>query len=163
MFKWSCLVLGAAFLGLLTWLVVDLRQQVIDLRRQVQRSTPTVTREGEANTVMPDGQPAGSISIGYNPPCASPPRLSFPDGLQGWAISSEKADSFSINRTGTGTGTDSKLKWRAEGQPARTKSEEQIEDISRALDRLQVDSLHQAATNRAILREFQELRKEIQK
>ena len=102
------------------------------------------------------------MGISYNPPFASPPRLTFPDGHSGWKITDQKADSFGVNRDVSGTGNTRKFKWKAEGQPAKAKVEEQNEAIRRALrdilSELQLQGSARRSENAAIQREVQLLR-----
>ena len=166
MFKWSCLALAVVFLGLLTWMSNDTRAQtrrvheeIRHLREEIDRSKPTLTLQGEVNPLEHSDKVPHFIGINYNPPFASPPHLTFPDGHSGWQIAIQEAGRFGVNREISGLGNGSKFKWKAEGQPAKSKLEEQNDAILRELQGLR----QVVRQNEAILRELEGLRHDMRK
>jgi hypothetical protein len=159
MFKWSCLAVAVVFLSVLTWMVNAVRQEVRRL------PPPPVTLNGLVD--LRQGATPDAITVPYRSPFAAPPRLTFPQGHDGWKITDERANSFSLNRSDPAAKVSNLIPWKAEGQPARTKLEEQNEAILQALQRLQSESAAQAVTrqaqNDALLRELQGLRQEVRK
>lgn len=169
MFKWSCLAFAIIFLSLLTWMINDAREQTRRVREElrhigeeIDRSRPTLTLEGEVDLLAHSDKVPDFIGTNFNPPFASPPRLTFPDGHSGWQITVQKADSFGVNRDSSGAGNGRKFKWKAEGQPAKARVEEQNEAIRRALGdirtELQLQGSARRSENAAIQREVQLLR-----
>ncbi len=74
----------------------------------------TVALEGEAEVSNP-----GTRVVYYKAPFASPPYLTFPDGLGGYRITEEKAESFKLERFASGAGISETIRWKAEGRPAK--------------------------------------------
>jgi len=168
MFKWSCLGLAVVFMGVLTWMagntaqgIRDLQKEIRDARQEIRDARPKATLEGEVDTKTDSA--AIGVTMNYNPPFASPPRLTFdPTEPAGWRITDQKATSFSVWRGGSGVNT---FRWKAEGHPAKSKLDEQNEAILQALQLLYRESLTQAAARRAendaVVRELQGLRREL--
>lgn len=167
MFKWSCLAAGVVFLSVLTWMVNDVRQGIRDMREDAERARPRATLEGEIVPGMIDGQPSQFITVNYNPPFASPPQLTFPEGHAGWEVTANQADFYNLRRTGSGSEPGSKFRWKAEGRPARSKVEEQNEAILRAFQQLQSELFRQDAQHRhqneMLLQELRGLRQDAKK
>jgi hypothetical protein len=168
-FKWTCLALAVVFLSVLTFLINDAREQTRrvheELRRvrdEIVRSKPTLTLEGEVDPLAHSDKVPHFIGISYHPSFASPPHLTFPDGHADWEITVQKADSFGLSRDPAGDGNKRKFKWKAEGQPAKTKVEEQIEangqTLGAILRDLQLQGNDRRSENAALLREVQSLR-----
>jgi hypothetical protein len=157
LFRWVYLAVAVVFLSVLTWMVNDMRQELRQSR------PPTVTLEGEL--VIPQGVQGTGVS--YKIPFTSPPQLTFPEGLSGWTITDERTDSFYINKIGSDSQIRNKLKWKAEGRPAKTKLEQQNEAILQTLQRLEGQAAaHDASLrtqNEAILHELQLLRQQLRK
>ncbi len=74
----------------------------------------TVTLEGEEFVNL--GQ---SKVINFKVPFASPPHLTFLDGTLEYRATDEKADSFTLHRFAQDPDQSGKVKWKAEGQPAK--------------------------------------------
>lgn len=168
-FKWSCLGLAVGFLSLLTWMINDAREQTRHvheelrrMREEIDRSKPTLTLEGEVAPLAHSDKVPDFIGINYHPSFASPPHLTFPEGHSGWQITVQKADSFGLNKDMSGGGNLRKFKWKAEGQPAKAKIEEQNEAIRQALgdilSELRQHGSARRSENMAIQREVQLLR-----
>jgi hypothetical protein len=89
---------------------------------------PTPSAPGKPSTVILEGvedMPLGrKAEVFYKAPFAAPPHLTFPDGLQGYSceVEEQKAESFVLRRAGViayGDPSVAKVKWKAEGQPAK--------------------------------------------
>jgi hypothetical protein len=66
----------------------------------------------------------GDPEVFYNAPFATPPHLTFPDGLAKMQceVTDQKAGSFKLRRAGVvpyGAPELAKVKWKAEGIPAK--------------------------------------------
>lgn len=59
------------------------------------------------------------LDVFYKVPFASPPYLSFPDGLEDCEVADQKPASFKLRRYAAGGDTWATVKWKAEGQPAK--------------------------------------------
>ena len=71
MFKWSCLalaVVAVVFLSVLTWMINDVREESRHAREEIHRSRPTVTLEGEVDTLKGLGKAPDVIRLYYQPP-----------------------------------------------------------------------------------------------
>jgi hypothetical protein len=165
-FKWICLAVAVFFLGLLTWMINDVREQTRRVHEEILRmreeTKPTLTLEGEVDPLAHSDKVPHFMGINYQPPFASPPHLTFPDGHADWQVTVQKADSFGLNRDPVGEGNKRKFKWKAEGRPAKTKVEEHNEANSRTLGailrELQLQGNDRRSENAAFLREVQLLR-----
>jgi hypothetical protein len=86
------------------------------------RAEATVVLEGEAEVPLARSteQPS-ELEVFYKSPFAAPPHLTFPEGLaNGCQVADQKAVSFKLRRIQSGGGlVYAKVKWKAEGQPAK--------------------------------------------
>jgi len=81
--------------------------------------SPTVVLEGVAKVPCAGEKPA-ELDVFYKTPFASPPYLTFPDGLrESCVVADQKATSFKLRRTATAGTSYVEVKWHAEGQPAK--------------------------------------------
>lgn len=79
----------------------------------------TIVLEGVAKVPCAGEKPA-ELDVFYKTPFASPPYLTFPDGLtESCVVADQKAESFKLRRTATAGTAYVEVKWRAEGQPAK--------------------------------------------
>jgi hypothetical protein len=66
------------------------------------------------------GEKPSELDVFYKTPFASPPYLTFPDGLtESCTVADQKATSFKLRRTATAGTAYVEVKWHAEGQPAK--------------------------------------------
>src|SRR5262245_4870349 len=78
----------------------------------------TVVLEGVAKVPLAGEKPS-ELDVFYKTPFASPPYLTFPDGLSdSCVVADQKPASFKLRRTATAGTVYAEVKWRAEGQPA---------------------------------------------
>jgi len=81
--------------------------------------SPTVVLEGVAKVPLAGEKPS-ELDVFYKTPFASPPHLTFPDGLsESCIVADQKPASFKLRRTATAGTVYAEVKWRAEGQPAK--------------------------------------------
>jgi hypothetical protein len=84
--------------------------------------TPTtVVLEGEAEVHLARSreEPA-ELEVFYKAPFAAPPHLTFPEGLDnGCQVADQKAGGFKLRRIQRDGLIFAKVKWKAEGQPAK--------------------------------------------
>ncbi len=83
----------------------------------------TAAEEGVAEVPVMGESKKGEMQVFYRAPFASPPKLTFPEGLpDDCFVVEQKADSFKLGRDVSTRGlyqTVARVKWRAEGLPAR--------------------------------------------
>lgn len=94
----------------------------------VRLLVPAPAAQSSANTMVWEGVVEASWGsepeVFYKAPFAAPPNLTFPDGLDKTRceVADQKAGSFKLRRAASGFAgepTIAKVKWKAEGQPAR--------------------------------------------
>lgn len=163
MFKWTCVALAVASLSVLVWMANEVRQELRAVHQEILSLKPTLTLEGEADTLLPQGEPAQAITIYYNPRFAAPPQLTFPTGHVGWKLHQEQADAFFMQRIGTGPTPGGKLKWKAVGQPAKSNAEVLNEALLRELQNLVRESQSANRQQDTIAQTLQGLRQELRK
>ena len=83
-------------------------------------ATQTVVQEGlaQVHLAQSGGQPY-ELEVFYKVPFATPPYLSFPDGLDDCEVADQKPGSFKLRRYVAGGNTWAYVKWKAEGMPAK--------------------------------------------
>jgi hypothetical protein len=87
------------------------------------QASTTVVLEGlaEVHRAKSREEPA-ELEVFYKAPFAAPPHLTFPEGLDhdGCQVADQKAGGFKLRRTEYNGGlVIAKVKWKAEGQPAK--------------------------------------------
>jgi len=80
----------------------------------------TVVLEGVAKVPLARYGKPSELDVFYKTPFASPPHLTFPDGLsESCVVADQKPASFKLQRTATAGTVYAEVKWRAEGQPGK--------------------------------------------
>jgi hypothetical protein len=90
-------------------------------------STLPVSPAAQSSPILEDvvEMPWGrEVEVFYKAPFAAPPHLTFPDGLENTRceVTDQKAGSFKLRRSPVGPFGEpniAKVKWKAEGQPAK--------------------------------------------